>query len=129
MILAPIPLSPQLVPKAWGYEMILCNNTEFCGKILHFREGTRFSMHFHKDKREVFFLQKGMLRLVTINTEDASQLVTIMHPGHTIEIPRLLPHQITALEESDLIEFSTTHRDEDSFRVSPGDSQSTPPTL
>ena len=33
------------------------------------------------------------------------------------EINRLIPHQIEALEETDIIESSTFHKDEDSYRV------------
>lgn len=120
---APIYLTPVSVPKKWGSELVICNNDEFCGKALLFKKGAQFSCHHHAQKREVFWLRFGSLKLMTINTEDASQSVFVMSPGDVIEIPRLLPHQITALEDSEVIEFSTTHSDQDSFRVLPGDSQ------
>lgn len=119
----PIKLASIRVPKQWGYEDIICNNEEFCGKILHFNANSQFSCHLHYMKREVFRCVFGSLKLMTINTEDASRTEIIMKPGDTIEIPRLLPHQITALEESEIIEFSTHHEDSDSFRMLPGDSQ------
>lgn len=122
----PINLTPTVVPKAWGGELVVCNNDEFCGKALQFKKGAKFSCHFHVKKREVFWLRHGFIELMTINTEDASQTTVIMSPGDVIEIPRLLPHQITALEDSEIIEFSTTHSDQDSFRVIAGDSQAKP---
>lgn len=119
----PIHLSPTTVPKNWGYELILCNNDEFCGKLLHFNKDARFSCHFHRQKREVFWLQRGKLKLMTIDTKDASQTEVVLSAGDVVEIPRFLPHQITALEESDMVEFSTPDYVEDSLRVLPGDSQ------
>lgn len=121
----PIPLKSERVDKKWGYELVVCNNDEFCGKILHFNKGTKFSSHFHKLKREVFYLIGGKVNLMTINPKDASQTNRIMVAGDIIEIPRLCPHQITALEESEIVEFSTHHEDSDSYRVLPGDSQLT----
>ena len=41
----------------------------------------------------------------------------ILEEGDAYEINRLVPHQVEALEEADIIESSTFHRDEDSYRV------------
>lgn len=121
--IAPIFHTAQIVPKGWGHEQIICNTPEYCGKVLHFHKGARFSYHFHVAKHETFWLQKGHLQLTTINPENAVQTTQQLTEGSIVEIPRLLVHQITALEESDLIEFSTHHEDGDSHRVLPGDSQ------
>jgi mannose-6-phosphate isomerase-like protein (cupin superfamily) len=129
MTLAPISLTPVTVPKAWGHELVICNNDEFCGKILHFKQGFRFSAHSHARKREVFYLTHGRLKLMTIDPETAIQHERILEVGDTVEIPRLLVHQITALEDSDLIEFSTHHEDSDSYRSLPGDSQTVAPIV
>ena len=40
-----------------------------------------------------------------------------LNEGDVVEIPRNKPHQIIALEEVDIIEVSTYHRDSDSHRV------------
>lgn len=119
----PIVLTPKRVDKNWGYENWVVNNDEFCGKLLHFNKGAQFSCHFHRQKREVFEIERGLIQLMTIDQRDASQHVMVLKPGDVVEIPRFLPHQITALEESDVREYSTTHREDDSFRVLPGDSQ------
>lgn len=121
----PIKLTPKRVDKAWGYELWVCNNDEFCGKLLHFNKSAMFSCHSHHQKREVFEVERGLIRLMTIDQRDASQHILILKPGDVVEIPRFLPHQITALEESDVREYSTTHRDSDSYRIIAGDSQKT----
>ena len=45
----------------------------------------------------------------------------ILNPGDKFHIYRKLRHQMLALEDSDLYEFSTEHFDEDSYRVIKGD--------
>ncbi len=119
----PILLTSQWEEKNWGGELTICNNDEFCGKILKFKKGAMFSCHFHVKKREVFWVKSGSISLMTINPEDASQHTRVLSEGDVIEIPRLCPHQITALEDSEVIEFSTHHEDSDSYRMLPGDSQ------
>lgn len=119
----PIFLKTQIVTKNWGREEIICNNEEFCGKKLIFNKGAKFSSHLHYFKREVFLCAQGSVKLITINTEDASKSEHILKIGDIVEIPRLLPHQIIALEDSEIIEFSTHHEDSDSYRVEPGDNQ------
>lgn len=123
MKIKPIFLTPQTVPKKWGHELIICNNEEFCGKLLVFKKGSQFSAHQHIKKREVFYILKGSINLMTINPENAEKHNVHLFETDTVEIPRFLVHQITALEDTTVIEFSTTHRDEDSLRVIPGDSQ------
>ena len=43
-----------LVSKGWGSEFIWESNDLYCGKFLNFKEGARFSMHFHKEKDETW---------------------------------------------------------------------------
>ncbi len=110
---------PKLVNKLWGYEIWMANDevNNYCGKILHMNKGHRFSMHFHRDKHETFYILKGRVKLTIIETE-TSELVTIsLEEGECYVIDRLVPHQVEALEETDIIESSTYHRDEDSYRV------------
>ncbi|MBM3417330.1 MAG: cupin domain-containing protein [Bacteroidetes bacterium] len=112
-------LTCELVPKQWGYEKIIVNNekSNYCGKILHFVKGARFSMHFHDSKTETFLVSIGKLKVWLIDTRDASIHETELNQGDILQINRLLPHEVMALEESEIIEFSTFHRDSDSYRV------------
>jgi hypothetical protein len=110
------------VEKGWGNEIWIVNG-KYCGKILNFNKGAQFSDHFHILKTETFFLMKGKLELKTIDLSTASPEYRIIEGGQVIDIPTNCPHQIKALEESVVIEFSTEHFDSDSYRIGKGDSQ------
>lgn len=109
-------------PKGWGHELWIVNNEKYCGKILHFSKGKKCSWHFHKIKDETFYLQSGLLQ---VNYGDDTDLtkskVKIMKPGDSMHIYPGLCHQMTALEDSDLFEFSTQHFEDDSYRIQKGD--------
>lgn len=111
------------ITKGWGFERILCNNENYCGKILHFNAGAKFSLHYHLIKREHFYVLKGKLELRHKDLSNADDLIMELKEGDVIGIPVGAPHQLTAIEESDIIEVSTTHWDFDSYRVEAGDSQ------
>jgi len=111
------------VQKGWGKETIIVNNDLYCGKILSFKAGSKFSMHFHSSKHETFYVLKGFGIMKGVNTEDASVFDINLIPGIIITIPQLSPHQIFADTDMEVIEFSTHHEDSDSYRVIRGDSQ------
>lgn len=110
------------VPKGWGHELWIVNKDEYCGKMLFFNRGKKCSWHYHKDKDEVFYLSKGkMLIHYSWGDDKESAEQTILLPGMKFEIPVGLRHQMYAIEESHLYEFSTHHQDSDSYRVEKGD--------
>ena len=110
------------VEKGWGYEKWIVNKSEYCGKLLFFEKGKRCSWHYHKIKDEVFYLQSGKL-IVKYSTADNPELANeiLLEPGQNFYVPAGLRHQMHALEDSELFEFSTQHFDEDSYRVTKGD--------
>jgi len=113
----------KIVQKGWGYEKWIVNNEKYCGKLLFFNKGKRCSWHFHKIKDETFYLQSGLISLYYGWEEDLSKAeVLVLEPGNSFHIPIGLKHQMVALENSELFEFSTEHFDSDSYRVTPGDS-------
>ena len=108
--------------KGWGHEEWIVNNNLYCGKILHFQEGKRCSFHYHKIKTETFFLQTGKLKIYFSVSDDIDTAdEVILTPGQTFHVPIGLRHQMFALEESNLFEFSTQHLESDSYRVIRGD--------
>lgn len=123
MKLEPIFSFPERVPKGWGEEIHIANNESYCGKLLVFKSGAEFSTHAHALKHETFLVFKGSIRFTWINTENADKESRVVTEGMVIEIPRLLPHRIKALEDSIIIEVSTQHLDSDSLRYEKGDSQ------
>ena len=47
------------VEKGWGSETIFATNDLYCGKLLNFNTGAKFSMHLHKDKDETWYVLSG----------------------------------------------------------------------
>lgn len=112
----------EFVPKGWGYEKWIVNNEMYCGKLLFFKKGKRCSWHYHKLKDETFYLQSGLISLYHGFDEDLSVAeITVLTEGSKFHIPVGLKHQMVALEDSVLFEFSTQHFDSDSYRVIKGD--------
>ena len=116
-------LKPEVHPKGWGQEVWIINSPDYCMKFLEFKAGCKGSMHFHVSKHETWYIQKGKLRLSTINTETAEKSEVILTEGDVVDIPKLNPHQVHALEDTTIIEVSTQHFEDDSYRVIPGHSQ------
>lgn len=110
------------VSKGWGSEVWIVNNDQFCGKILYFEKDKRLSWHFHRLKSECFFLSSGKLLIKYGNDDDITQAQEeVLEPGECFDVPVGLRHQMIALEESYLFEFSTHHEDSDSIRIIKGD--------
>lgn len=110
------------VPKGWGYEDWLVNKEQYCGKLLFIKKGKRFSWHYHKIKDETFYVHSGRLELVYGTSDDINAAdVIILEDGDTFHVPVGLRHQVRALLDSQVFEFSTTHFDEDSHRIIKGD--------
>jgi quercetin dioxygenase-like cupin family protein len=109
--------------KGWGKEIWIVNNAKYCGKLLVFNKGARFSLHMHFSKEESFYVLNGQLLLEMINLIDGSPAERTISEGDVIHIPPGNPHRLTAITEATIIEISTTHYEEDSYRISPGDSQ------
>jgi mannose-6-phosphate isomerase-like protein (cupin superfamily) len=113
----------EVVPKKWGHELIIENNDKYCGKVLHFEDKCKFSMHFHMLKHETWYVQSGRFIYRWIDTTNADQHEKEIGPGDVIVIEPGHPHQLEALERGDIFEVSTKHYDSDSYRVWKGDSQ------
>jgi len=109
------------VDKGWGHELIFVNNDEYCGKILHFEKNKSFSLHYHLQKKETWYVASGKFRLVWIDTRIGKQHEEILEPGEVITNERGAPHQLFCLETGDIFEVSTRHFDCDSFRIVKGD--------
>ena len=112
--------SIEFVPKGWGFEKWIVNNEEYCGKLLYFAQGRKCSWHYHKLKDETFYIQSGKI-LLKYSESDIPAFEVTLEPGDKFHIYRGLRHQMIALEDTELFEFSTQHFDEDSIRISNGD--------
>jgi mannose-6-phosphate isomerase-like protein (cupin superfamily) len=112
-----------LVTKGWGSEKIWATNDKYCGKFMNFNEGAKFSMHFHSEKDETWYVLSGHFIVRYIDTKDASIHEKELHNGDTWHNPPLMPHQLICIKAGTVIEVSTPDSVEDNFRVFPGDSQ------
>jgi mannose-6-phosphate isomerase-like protein (cupin superfamily) len=112
----------KIVPKGWGREVWIVNGELYCGKILEIRKGKRCSLHFHKLKTESFYLRAGRLK-VRVKESPESEVIEEFEltAGECMDVPLGLVHQMEALEDAELYEFSTQHFESDSHRLVPGD--------
>ena len=112
----------KFVPKGWGFEKWIVNCPKYCGKLLYFVKGRKCSWHYHKLKDEVFYVQSGKILLRYSNKDDIKKAnVTILEKGDNFHVYTGLRHQMEALEDTELFEFSTEHFDSDSYRIQKGD--------
>ena len=110
------------VPKGWGFEKWIVNSSEYCGKLLYFVKGKKCSWHYHILKDEVFYVQSGRILVRYGDIDDITIAQTcILEKGDNFHIYRGLRHQMEALEDTELFEFSTQHFDSDSYRITKGD--------
>ena len=115
-------LDMHFVPKGWGFEKWIVNNDEYCGKLLYFVKGKRCSWHYHVLKDEVFYIQSGKMLVKYSDGDELSKATEmILERGDNFHVYRGLRHQMIALEDTELFEFSTKHLDEDSYRIEKGD--------
>jgi quercetin dioxygenase-like cupin family protein len=112
----------KFVPKGWGFEKWIVNNKEYCGKLLYFVKSKKCSWHYHKLKDETFYIQSGKILLKYYDGDDIiCAYDIILSKGDKFHIYRGLRHQVIALEDTELFEFSTQHFEEDSYRLVKGD--------
>ena len=70
----------------------------------------------------MFYLQNGKIEVRFSQFDDIKLAeIEILLPGDSFHVSPLIRHQMKALEESDLFEFSTQHFEEDSYRIERGD--------
>jgi mannose-6-phosphate isomerase-like protein (cupin superfamily) len=120
--LTPKTSSIKIVPKGWGHEKWIVNNEKYCGKLLFIEKNKRCSWHYHKIKDETFYLQSGLISLYYGFDEDIGKAeMIVLEPGDQFHVPVGLKHQMVALLDSELFEFSTQHFDSDSHRIRKGD--------
>jgi mannose-6-phosphate isomerase-like protein (cupin superfamily) len=95
----------------------------YCGKVLIFNQGCKFSMHYHMIKDETWYVEYGefLYRWIDIETADINEEKLV--EGDVVRQRPGQPHQLEALSNGRIFEVSTHHEDSDSYRVAKGDSQ------
>ena len=91
--------------------------------MMAFNKGAKFSMHFHSEKEETWYIDSGEFIVRWIDTSNAQISQRILKKGDIWHNPPLLPHQLECVVEGTVIEVSTPDSVEDNYRVMKGDSQ------
>lgn len=107
-------------PKVWGYEDWIVNVVGgYCGKRMKLWKDAACSVHRHHDKDETFYVLRGVMQ---VNLREPDEY-HIMGRGSILRIPPGRWHQFIGVVDTDFIEFSTFHSDDDVERRT----QSVPP--
>jgi len=97
--------------KIWGEEKWITNTEKYCAKILYLKKGYRCSYHYHKIKDETFYILKGVV-LMELEKEEF-----LMEEGSVIHIPTGAKHRFTGSTDAEILEVSTQHFEDDSYRL------------
>jgi quercetin dioxygenase-like cupin family protein len=129
----------KIVSKGWGFEKWIVNTEKYCGKLLYIIKNKKSSLHYHKIKDETFYVHSGKVRIfysddlndfnnyMSTATDQVGNIYMtklqqiVLNRGDNFYIPAGRIHQIIAVEDTELYEFSTTHTDSDSYRLIKGD--------
>jgi rfaE bifunctional protein kinase chain/domain len=101
--------------KAWGYEEWIINmkGAGYCGKKLVLNKGYQCSIHWHEEKDEVFYINQGYVLMIMDGKKE------LMKPNSRIRIEPGTKHRFIGLTNAEIIEFSSFHKEEDSYRDEP----------
>ena len=99
------------VEKPWGHEMIWAVTDRYVGKILHVRAGEALSLQYHRVKDEMVMVLSGRLRFEFF-AEGELPSVCELGPHEPFHVAPGLRHRMTAIEDTDVLEVSTTELDD-----------------
>ena len=97
----------KIVEKPWGHEEILVVTKNYAMKVLVIKQDHRLSLQYHKEKEETLHCVSGKINL-TYGLDEKHLKVLIMMPGDTVHVPPGLIHRMEGLEDSRVVECSTT---------------------
>ena len=100
----------QEVKKEWGKELWMANTSLYCGKKLILNKGKRVSLHKHRNKDETFYIDEGRV-LMELEGD-----IRVLKPGDVVRIKPGALHRYTGLSDVVIIEISTHHEDDDTYR-------------
>lgn len=108
----------ETVAKAWGYEVWLVNEPEYCAKRLRLFSGRKCSLHYHKVKKETFIVESGLVKLEHKDPR-GFPLDELLKAGESRTILPNTPHRFSSIRGAWILEVSTHHSDEDVVRIEP----------
>jgi mannose-6-phosphate isomerase-like protein (cupin superfamily) len=102
---------PEKVDKPWGHELIWAHTERYVGKILHVKKGHSLSLQYHNHKDETVMVLAGKMAFEFYREGETPEVVEL-GPRQPFHITPLLRHRMTALEDTDIVEVSTTELDD-----------------
>jgi len=103
--------TPRKVEKPWGHELIWAETDRYVGKILHIKAGESLSLQYHVKKDETIMVLRGRLAFEHFG-EHESPRTTELAPHQPFHVTPYLRHRMRALEDTDVVEVSTTELDD-----------------
>jgi mannose-6-phosphate isomerase len=103
------------VEKPWGYELRWATTDRYAGKVLHINKGEALSLQYHEQKDEYQYVIKGTVD-IELGGPDGTLTTHRMTAGDTLHITPETRHRITAIEDTDIFEVSTSEL-EDVVRI------------
>ena len=100
-----------IVEKPWGHELIWATTDRYVGKILHIRAGEALSLQYHRVKDETIMVLAGRMQLVYFGDGEEPKTRELV-PREPFHIVPGMRHRMTALEDTDVLEVSTTELDD-----------------
>jgi mannose-6-phosphate isomerase-like protein (cupin superfamily) len=101
----------QRVDKPWGHEILWAMTDRYVGKVLHVRKGESLSLQYHERKDETISVLSGAI-LLQHGPSKESLVESVMGPGDCFHVTPFTLHRMTAREDSDLLEASSTELDD-----------------
>jgi mannose-6-phosphate isomerase len=95
------------VDKPWGHELIWAETDRYVGKVLHIRRGASLSLQYHVKKDETVMVLQGRM-IFQHFVEGQEPVDTELGPMQPFHVTPGLRHRMIALEDTDVVEVSTT---------------------
>jgi mannose-6-phosphate isomerase-like protein (cupin superfamily) len=103
--------APRRVDKPWGWELVWAETADYVGKLLFVRAGESLSLQYHEAKDESWLVREGRAQLEL--GEVGGQLErSEIGPGDAFHFPPRTVHRVTALEDTLVLEVSTSQLDD-----------------
>ena len=100
------------VDKPWGHELIWAETGQYVGKILFVKAGESLSLQFHRVKDESWLVQGGRAKLELGSAGETMLKEEVVGAGATFHFRPGTVHRLTALEDTTIVEVSTTELDD-----------------
>jgi mannose-6-phosphate isomerase len=105
-------VDPRRVDKPWGHELIWAHTDRYVGKVLFVKAGESLSLQFHREKDESWLVHAGRAKLELGSVGDAVLKEEVVGSGAAFRFRPGTVHRVTALEDTTILEASTSQVDD-----------------